>query len=329
MNIVYPEVFWLLIPVALLILPAAFNYRNGLSLLLKLAGEWRKVNTARAFMLKTLIYWMTIILFFVFAIFALAGISWTKEAVRDDSKGLDIIFAVDISRSMLASDLSPNRLSRSGELISSVSAGFSNAKMGLVIFKGDGEVLVPLTEDRFSLETAVNSLSPSLYTAPGSDISRGISKAAASFPEGSPSRKLIILITDGEALEGNAETAARDCYLQDISLFVVGAGTLDGSLIYNSDGSLVSDSTGQAVITKLDRESLNRIVESASGRYYDISDMKTAGMIVEDLRSFLDGNGAEGIRLQDQINYRLFLFIALAFLVLNLAFTRIRWSKWY
>jgi Ca-activated chloride channel homolog len=328
-NIVYPEVFWLLIPVALLLLPAALNYRTGSFLLLKLAGEWRKIKTAQAFMIKTIIYWLTIILFFVFSILALAGISWTKEAVRDDSIGLDIIFAVDISRSMLAGDITPDRLSRAGELISSVNAGFSGAKMGLVIFKGDGEVLVPLTEDRFSVETAVSNLSPSLYTAPGSDISLGIAKAAASFPEGYPSRKLIILITDGEALEGDAEAAARDCYLQDINLFVVGVGTEEGSLIYKSDGSIVSDSSDQAVITKLDKEHLASIVESASGSYYDISDIKTAGMILEDLRSLQDGSGAEGIRLQDQMNYRMFLFIALTFLLLNLASTRIRWSKWY
>ncbi|MBF9017828.1 MULTISPECIES: VWA domain-containing protein [unclassified Oceanispirochaeta] len=329
MNIVYPEVFWLLIPVALLLLPAALNYRKGYILLLKLAGEWRKVKTTQVYMIKTLIYWMTIILFFVFSILALAGISWTKEAVRDDSTGLDIIFAVDISRSMLAADITADRLSRSGELISSLNSGFSRTRMGLVIFKGDGEVLVPLTDDRYIMETAVRSLSPSLYTVPGSDISRGITKAAGSFPEGSPAKKLIILITDGEALDGNAEDAARECYLQDISLFVVGAGTEEGSLIYNSDGSIVSDSLDQAVVTKLDRSHLSDIVESASGNYYDISDVKTAGMIIEDIKSLQEGSGAEGIRLQDQMNYRLFLFIALTFLVLNLASSRIRWSRWY
>lgn len=329
MNIVYPEVFWLLIPVAFLIIPAVMNYRKGVTLLLRLAGSWREEKTAQAYIVKTLVYWLTILLFFVFSLFALAGISWTKEAVRDDSTGLDIIFAVDISRSMLAMDISPDRLTRSGELISSLSSALGGARMGLVIFKGEGEVMVPLTDDRFSLETAVSSLSPSLYTVPGSDISKGIMKAVSSFPKGSPAKKVLILITDGEALEGNAEAAARECYLQEINLLVVAAGTEEGSLIYNADNSVVSDSTGQAVITKLDKSRLMNIAKSGSGTYYDISDMKTPGLILESLKSLEEGSGAEGIRLQDRMNYRLFLLIAMAFLVLNLGSTRIRWSRWF
>ncbi|MDC7234524.1 MAG: VWA domain-containing protein [Spirochaetales bacterium] len=329
MNVVYPEVFWLLIPVFLLLIPAVVNYRKGFSLLLKLAGEWRREKTSQAYLIKSLIYWFTMILFFVFSILALAGISWSKEAVRDDSEGLDIIFAVDISRSMTAGDVAPDRLGRAGELISSLSSGLKDARMGIVIFKGGGEVLLPLTEDRYSLEAAVSSLSPFLYTVPGSDISRGISRAVSSFPPGTPARKAVVLITDGEALEGNARTAARDLYLEDIKLLVVGAGTTEGSLIYNSDGTVIADAGGQPVVTKLDISHLLEIAESGGGLYYDISDVKTPGLIAEELRSLQEGRGSEGIRLQDQMNYRAFLLIALVCLVLNLAASRIRWSRWY
>ncbi len=329
MTVVYPESFWLFIPLVLLIIPAYFNYRKGHRLLGKLAGQWRFDRISQIYLVRTLIYWSTVLLFFIFSILALAGISWTKEAVRDESDGLDIIFAVDISRSMLASDVSPDRLGRAGELISSITAGYPSGRFGLVVFKGEGEVIVPLTEDRIIMETAVNSLSPAMFTAPGTNLAKGINRALTAFPEGSPGKKMIILISDGEALSGNARTAARECSIQGIEFIVIGAGTAEGAMIYNADGSVVSDSEGQAVVTKLDLAELTGIAESASGRYYDLSDVKTPGLVLDDISSVLGGSGIEGMRLQNRTSYRGFLIAAMVFLVINLAASRIRWSRWY
>ena len=329
MTVVYPEVFWFLIPVCLLIVPAYFNFIKGRRLLGRFAGQWRFSRVSHIYLIRTLIYWSTILLFFTFSILAIAGISWSKEAVRDESEGMDIVFAVDVSRSMLATDVSPDRLARTGELISSIATGYDGGRFGLVVFKGDGEVIVPLTEDRILMETAVNSLSPSMYTSPGTNIAKGIEKAVSAIPQGSPAKKMIILITDGEALSGNARSAARECSLLGIELIVVGAGTPEGSMIYNSDGSVVSDQAGQAVVTRLETAELISIAESASGRYYDISDVKTSGLIFEDITSALGGSGIEGMRLRNRTSYRGFLAGALLFLVLNLSASRIRWSRWY
>jgi len=329
MIILYPEVFWLFLPLLILLVPAFFQYRKGKSLLAALGGAWRSEKTGQVYFLKSLLYWITILLFFAFSILAVAGLSWNKAPVRDEADGLDIIYAVDISRSMLARDIEPDRLERSSELINSISSNLNGARQGIVIFKGDGQVLVPLTDDSFVLESGINSLSPSLYTVPGSNIAKGIKAAMDAFAPGSPARKAIVLITDGESLEGNASAMARECYLNDISLFIAGAGTSGGSLIYDGDGEIIADSSGQAVVTKLNRQELQDLVIEGSGSYYDISDLKTAGLMIQDLLALSENSGAEGIRFTDQINYRVFLILALVCLILNLFSTNLRWSKWY
>uniref|UniRef100_UPI0026187695 VWA domain-containing protein n=1 Tax=Oceanispirochaeta sp. TaxID=2035350 RepID=UPI0026187695 len=324
MTVLFPKVFWLFLPLLLLLLPAFINFRIGRNLLIRLGGEWRQERIFHVYFVKTIFYWLTMLLFFSFSLLARAGLSWNQEPVKDESLGLDIVFALDISRSMLAQDLHPDRLTRAGELISSVTGNLSGGKNGIVIFKGDGYTMVPLTEDKIIMSSAVSSLSPSLYTVPGSDIAKGLRKAMEAFPQGSPARKVILLITDGESLEGNPVAMARECTLNDIALFVAGAGTVQGSLLYDASGEIISDSSGQAVVSRLNQNLLQEMADTASGRYYDLSDVKTPGNIIQDLSSLNENSGAEGIRFQNQLNFRFFLIIALFFLILNLSGSQLR-----
>jgi len=327
--ILYPEVFWSFIPLLILLISAFFQYRKGKSLLVDLGGEWRREKTGQIYFIKSLIYWITILLFFIFSILAAAGISWKQVPVHDESKGLDVIFAVDISRSMLARDLEPDRLNRARELINSISSNLHGSRQGIVVFKGGGQVLIPLTDDRIVLESGINSLSPSLYTVPGSNLAMGLKSAIDAFSTGSPAEKAIVLISDGESLEGNAAAWARECYLKDISLFIAGAGTLQGSLIYDGKGGIITDSSGQAVVTKLNQQGLQDLIIDDSGHYYDLSDLKTAGAMLQDILSLTEKSGSEGIRFKDQMNFRVFLILAFISLILNLLSTQLRWSKWY
>lgn len=327
MTVLYPEAFWLFIPLLLLMVPAVVLYKRGRRILDRLAGGWRSMSAGQAFFIKTVVEWLTIVLFFLFAILSLAGISWTRTPVRDDSSGLDVIFAVDVSRSMIAEDVSPNRLGRSAELIHSLLGEADRS--GIVIFKGEGRVLVPLTEDLIAVEDGVNHLSPSMYTVPGSDLSKGLSRALDAFPEGSPARKVIILLSDGESLEGNPAYIARECRLRNIALFAVGVGSDGGGMIPGSSGDPVQDESGQAVVTRMDREALMDIASAGDGRFYDLGDSGVPGQIIQDLQDLRGGTGAEGLRFDSIINYRIFLIIALCCLLLNLLAPRIRWSRWF
>ena len=103
-------------------------------------------------------------------ILSLSGLIWGKTTTKDESTGFDLVIAVDISRSMLADDLAPSRISRGGEGISYILNSFESIRAALVIFKGKGEIMVPLTEDPIQMEAAIRSLSPDLYSVPGSDL---------------------------------------------------------------------------------------------------------------------------------------------------------------
>ena len=329
MTVVYPEAFWLLLPVFLLLLPAFLNYKKGRKTLQFLAGSWREEESGRVFFIKTLAYWITILFFFGFSILALAGITWSKESGKDETSGLDLILAVDISRSMTADDLVPHRLSRASDGASFILNRMSGVRTGLVIFKGRGETLVPLTEDRILLESALEDLSPGMFTVPGSDIEKGVMSALEAFPPGSPGKKAVVLITDGESLEGAPDRAAREAYLLDIPLYILGAGTDEGAVLSGEDGEVLKDSHGQPVVSRLDESVLRDMAELSGGQYFRLSDPRALGELTAALSDLTGGRNAEGIVYRDRFPYRMFLLTALFFLVLNLFIRELRWSRWF
>ncbi|OQY32178.1 MAG: hypothetical protein B6241_12140 [Spirochaetaceae bacterium 4572_59] len=329
MKILYPEVFWLLLVLILLVIPAVFNYRKGRKTLELLAGQWRNEESSQVYFIKSLIYWITIFLFFIFSIMALAGMRWGKTAVKDESSGLDLVIAVDISRSMLADDIAPSRLTRAAEGISYILNSFGSTRSALVIFKGEGNILVPLTEDRILMESALRSLSPDLYTVPGSDIELGIRSALDAFPPGSPGKKAILFVSDGESLTGTPSEAAREAYLQEVPLFILGAGTSEGMVLRDESGNVIKDKNGQAVITSLEEEVLRDLAELSGGIYYNLSDPRSLGELVISIRELTAAQDKERIVSKDQKQYRIFVVLALFFLVLNLSLGGIRWSRWF
>lgn len=329
MKILYPEVFWLLLVLFLLFIPAVLNYRKGRKTLSLLAGQWRNEESGQVYFIKTLIYWITIFLFFIFSIMALAGLSWGKTTVKDESSGLDLVIAVDISRSMLADDIAPNRLIRGAEGISYVLNSFESTRAALVIFKGEGSVLVPLTEDRILMASALRSLSPELYTVSGSDIELGIRSSLQAFPPGSPARKAILLVSDGETLNGSPREAAREAYLQEIPLFILGTGDPGGIVLHDESGSVIKDKNGQAVITRLEEGLLRELAELSGGSYFNLSDPRSLGELVSSIRELTAAQDKERIVSQDQKQYRIFVILALCLLVLNLSLSGIRWSRWF
>ena len=329
MKILYPEVFWLLFILIVFLLPAFFNYRKGKQSLRRLGGSWRGEESLQVYFIKTLAYWLTIFLFFLFSVLALAGISWGKTHTKDESRGFDLVVAVDVSRSMLADDINPSRLSRAGESISFILNSFESIRTSLVVFKGEGEILVPLTEDSIQLEAALRSLSPDIYSVPGSDLEKGIRSALEAFPPGSPGKKVLLLVTDGETLEGVPRAAARDAILKDIPLFILGAGTPEGIILRDKNQEVIQDAGGQPVVTRLNPELLQDLADLSGGEYFSLSDPRALGEISDALRELTAYQDKEGIVYKDQQQYRIFVILALVALVLNLAFGGIRWSRWF
>jgi len=208
-----------------------------------------------------------------FLVIAAAGPKWGKKAVIVKSRGKDILFIVDISTSMTSEDVRPNRLERAKLELSSLLEKLSGNRMGLIIFSGDSFVLCPLTLDSGACSLLLDCIEPGNMPRPGTSLSGAIEKAIESFETGDNGYKAIVLISDGEDLEGEVEAAVSKTRENGIRIFTLGIGTGEGAPIPERDarGDLVGykkDRRGETVITRLNRELLEDIADRTGGVFF-------------------------------------------------------------
>jgi Ca-activated chloride channel family protein len=196
-----------------------------------------------------------------------AGYRW-EETHR---KGLDILFAVDTSKSMLTQDVKPDRLTRAKLAVNDLVDKLNGDDVGLIAFAGDAFVQSPMTLDYDAFRESLNSLDTSVIPRGGTDISRAIGEARAAFSTENDHDKILILLTDGEDLEGNAVTAAEAAAKDGVKIFTVGVGTPSGDLIPvptdNGGTEFVKDASGQFVKSRLDESILKQIAAVTGGMY--------------------------------------------------------------
>lgn len=194
------------------------------------------------------------------------GYEW-KEVKR---KGIDILLAVDTSKSMLAEDVRPNRLERSKLGIMDFVSRLEGDRVGLIPFAGTAFLMCPLTLDYNAFRQSLNALDTQILPQGGTDIARAIEEAEAAFSN-SANHKILILVTDGEDLEGEALNAARKAAKSGMTIYTVGVGTPAGELIPVKDGGpaghFVKDEKGQMVKSRLDETTLREIAQVTGGQY--------------------------------------------------------------
>lgn len=192
---------------------------------------------------------------------AAASPRWGTELTASRQEGSSVIFVMDVSRSMTASDILPSRLSFASRYASLLVEKMENVPCGVVLVKGDGVLALPLTLDHHIVLDLFSVLSPSMLTSPGSDIGKGVKKALASFPSNRAASRVIVLLTDGDETKSSLMEAARLVHSEGASLAVVGIGTPSGAEIDISpllDGSRMQ-------LTKLRSDILNNAVRMAGG----------------------------------------------------------------
>ena len=192
---------------------------------------------------------------------------WTEE----NRTGTDVLLAVDCSKSMLTEDVKPNRLERAKLAIADFADNVPDNRLGLIAFAGDAFLECPLTLDHDAFETAVRDLDTETIPRPGTDLASAIDLAVDSLRSQPNNVKFLILVTDGEDLEGRAVSAAKNAAQNGLRIFTVGVGTPEGERIPERDetGAVTyhHDLTGQEVVSKLDESTLRDIAESTGGAY--------------------------------------------------------------
>jgi Ca-activated chloride channel family protein len=277
-------------------------------------------STARA----TLVILATLLL-----AFATARPQWGERTRSVTRKGIDVVFALDVSRSMLAGDVAPSRLDAAVAEMERLMQRLEGDRVGLVVFAGIAFVQSPLTSDYGALRLYLDRLSPDAIPTQGTAIGRAISEANKLLTGGARGEferaesQLIIVFTDGEDHETDPVGAARTAQAAGIDVYTVGVGTPEGARIpiRNPDGSLLEylrDRDGNVVVTRLVEEQLVAVADEGGGEFVRFS---TEGAAAATLDAAIEAYDEEALSsaLRQQYRDRFMLFLVPAFILLLIA----------
>ena len=193
-------------------------------------------------------------------------------------QGIEVMIALDISNSMLAEDVAPNRLDRAKQMLSKMIDNMVDDKVGLVVFAGEAFTQLPITCDYVSAKMFLSTITPSLIPTQGTAIGAALQTAITSFGAAeSEAGRAIILITDGENHEDDAIAAAKKAQELGIQVFVVGIGKPEGSPIPKpGTNDYFKDRSGQVVVSRLSEEMCQQIAEAGNGIYVRCDNTNTA-----------------------------------------------------
>ena len=207
-----------------------------------------------------------------FAVLALARPQFGTKMELMRRKGLDVVVAVDVSLSMYAEDIKPNRMARSKQEIGKFVDRLTGDRVALVAFEGEAFLQCPLTMDYGAFKIFLDVLDPSLIQTPGTDIASAIETSLKAFDPKDRKYRVIVLMTDGEDHSGRVDKMVEEAARQGVTIYTVGIGLPQGVPIPLKDeqGNVTykKDQEGNIVTTKLDEELLQKIALATNGKYY-------------------------------------------------------------
>ena len=214
----------------------------------------------------------------VLGILLVAGPQFGTKVEKVEKRGIELVIAVDVSNSMLARDVSPDRLSRAKQMLSRIIDARKDDQIALIVFAGEAYVQMPLTSDTQSAKLFLNSIDPSLVPVQGTVIGKAIELGINSFSSAKDVDKAMILITDSEDHESNAIQMAKQASDAGIMVNVIGIGSVDGSPIPESSSSnqFKTDSEGNIVVTKLNEQMAREIAQSGKGLFVHADNSNSA-----------------------------------------------------
>lgn len=252
-------------------------------------------------------------------IIAAARPQFGEKEVTEKREGIEAIVALDISNSMLAEDVAPNRLDRAKQMLSKLMDNMVDDKVGLVVFAGDAFVQLPITCDYVSAKMFLNSIKPDLIKTQGTAIGQALSTSIRCFGEQSDASRAIILITDGENHEDDAVAVAQRAKEAGIQVLVVGIGKPEGSPIpMPGTNNFRKDRDGNVVVSRLNEEMCREIAKAGGGIYVRCDNTNTATKAIQ---KELDKLATQEIETQVYTDYneqfQNFALIALLLLVID------------
>jgi Ca-activated chloride channel family protein len=263
---------------------------------------------------------------------AIAGPQFGSKIQEVKRKGIEIMIALDVSNSMMARDIEPNRLERAKQAIAKLIDRLENDRLGLIVFAGDAYIQIPITGDYTSAKMFLSGVNTAMVSRQGTAIGSAIELAMKSFSSAEDISKAVIIISDGENHEGNAVEIARSAAEKGINVYTIGIGLPEGVPIPIAESSYIReyrrDRNGNIVTTRLNEQMLMEIAQAGNGKYF----RATSGNIgLKDLYSVL--NKLEKTEMDARVyaeyeeQFPAIVWIVLGLLVFDLAILE-RKNKW-
>ncbi len=237
-------------------------------------------------------------------------------------QGVDIVFALDISKSMLAEDIAPNRLEKSKQIISRIIDKLGGDRVGIIIYAGSAYPLLPITTDHAAARMFLQNADPDMVSSQGTAIADALKLAKTYFDDESQTNRFLFIVSDGEDHESNADDVAKEALDAGIRTYTIGVGTTKGGTIpIKSDGKFLGykkDNKDEVVITQMHPETLESIAENGNGSYLNGNNTGKTVAFVEDLLIKADKKEFETKQFSDyKDQFQWFVGIGLILLVLD------------
>lgn len=246
-------------------------------------------------------------------IIGLANLQAGSRTEKVERKGIDVMIALDVSKSMLAKDASPNRLEKARLFISKLLDKLGNHRVGLILFAGRAYVSVPLTVDFSALKMNLATAGPQMVPTQGTVLGEAISMARQSFSAKETKYKSIVLISDGEDHDEQAAEEVKKAIKEGIMINTVGIGSIQGSTIIDEEsGELKTDENGEPVVSKLNEEELKTIAADGQGIYQQLNKTEqTVEAMVRQINSTEQRSFGDTMFVDYNSYFQYFLWIAL------------------
>jgi len=269
---------------------------------------------------------------FLFLVLALVNpkIGTKLETVR--SQGVDIVFAVDVSKSMLAEDIAPNRIEKSKQLVTQIINSLGSDRVGIIAYAGKAFPQLPITTDYAASKMFLQNMNTDMMTSQGTAIREAIELAKTYYDDEEQTNRILVIISDGEDHEGDAAEIAEEANDQGIRIFTIGVGNESGGPIpIKRNGVILNykkDRNGETVITKLNEDTLREIAQEANGVYINGSSTSEVVDTIKDLLDKMDKKEFESKQIADfKDQFQWFLGFGILFLFIDI-FLLERKTEW-
>ena len=249
-------------------------------------------------------------------------------------EGVDVVFALDVSKSMLAEDIAPNRLEKAKQIISKIIDKLGSDRVGIIIYAGSAYPLLPITTDHAAANMFLQNAGPDMVSSQGTAINEALTLAKTYYNNDEQTNRFLIIISDGEDHQDETRQVAQSMSKEGIKIYTIGVGTeLGGPIPMKANGSLIGykkDNKGETVITKRNPKILEDVANSASGRYIDGNKTETPVAMLEDILANAQKTEFETKQFSDyKDQFQWFVGLGILFLLIDVFFLdkKTKWVK--